>query len=167
MILSGKQILTLGIFEPQLAEKTVVRGRSAGPSLAGYDIRISLGGGPNMAFLRKGDFILATTIEKFRVPNNLVGVVHDKSTWARQGLAVQNTVIEPGWNGYLTLELTYQGNEVLEIRHGDPIAQVLFHVVSESTEGYDGKYQDQEQKPIPALFDGDERTVQNLDEDDS
>ena len=152
MILSGKQLLTLGIFEPQLTEKTVIRGRSAGPSLAGYDIRVSFGGEGNVRFLRKGDFLLATTVEKFRMPNNLLGVVHDKSTWARQGLAVQNTVIEPGWEGYLTLELTYQGDKTLEISDGDPIAQVLFHIVSESTAGYDGKYQDQIQEAIPAIL---------------
>ena len=34
-----------------------------------------------------------------------MGIVHDKSTWARRGLVVQNTVIEPGWHGYLTIEV--------------------------------------------------------------
>jgi dCTP deaminase len=39
-----------------------------------------------------------------------MGIVHDKSTWARRGLVVQNTVIEPGWHGYqTTIELTNHG----------------------------------------------------------
>ena len=39
-------------------------------------------------------FILASAIEEFDVPNNLLGIVHDKSSWARKGLSVFNTVIE-------------------------------------------------------------------------
>ena len=42
-----------------------------------------------------------SSIEFFNMPKYLVGIVHDKSSLARQGLSVFNTVIEPGWKGYL------------------------------------------------------------------
>src|ERR1700722_14130301 len=48
-------------------------------------------------------FCLASSMEKFTMPNDVAATVHDKSTWARLGLAVQTTFIDPGWNGYLTL----------------------------------------------------------------
>ena len=98
-------------------------GVSYGLGEAGYDIRIKQG----VALNPVSRFILASTVEYFNMPKNLVAVVHDKSTWARQGLSVFNTVIEPGWRGYLTLELVYHGSEELYIPQGAGIAQVLFH----------------------------------------
>lgn len=156
MILTGKQIRGMGIMAPHV-QRTVINGKSAGESACGYDIRIMIDHGEDCAewyrgrhVLSKGDFVLATTFEHFSMPNNVVGVVHDKSTWARRGLAVQNTVIEPGWKGFLTLELSYHGDEELIVENGDPIAQVLFHRVEGHVEPYSGKYQDQEQQPVEA-----------------
>jgi dCTP deaminase len=55
-----------------------------------------------------------------------------------------NTVIEPGWRGFLTLELSNNLNEDLEILTGDPIAQILFELLDRPTDQpYTGKYQDQ------------------------
>lgn len=98
-------------------------------------------------------FSLASTIEQFQMPHDIVGIVHDKSTWARRGLAVQNTVIEPGWRGFLTLELTFHGKGVLIIPAGSPIAQILFHRLDDTTDQpypEAGKYMDQERGPVPA-----------------
>jgi dCTP deaminase len=75
---------------------------------------------------------LASAIEEFDMPNNLIGIVHDKSTWARRGLSVFNTVIESGWKGFLTLELVYHGDEELIIPAGAGIAQVMFHQTMDS-----------------------------------
>ena len=66
-----------------------------------YDVRITCCD----ALIEPGQFLLAATVERFQMPNDLMGIVHDKSTWARRGLVVQNTVIEPGWHGYLTIEV--------------------------------------------------------------
>ena len=85
------------------------------------------------------------------MPPHLVGIVHDKSTWARHGLSVFNTVIEPGWKGFLTLELVYHGNEVLHIPAGAGIAQVLFHQVMNPAL-YTGKYQGQADQPIKPIM---------------
>lgn len=97
-----------------------------------------------------GRFTLASAIEKFTMPANLVGVVHDKSTWARKGLSVFNTVAEPQWNGYLTLELVFHGNEPVTITGGQGISQVLFDTLSEDGNYGDGKYQNQENEPVKA-----------------
>lgn len=97
-----------------------------------------------------GRFTLASAMEEFQMPDNLVGIVHDKSTWARRGLSVFNTVIEPGWNGFLTLELVYHGEGELVIPAGAGIAQVIFHENAVRTR-YTGKYQNQEDKPVAAI----------------
>lgn len=83
------------------------------------------------------------------MPCDLMGIVHDKSTWARRGLSVFNTVIEPGWHGFLTLELVYHGEGELIIPAGAGIAQVVFHMLEEPR-AYTGKYQNQPDKPVPA-----------------
>lgn len=109
-----------------------------------------------------GRFTLASSIESFNMPTNLLGIVHDKSTWIRQGMSVANTVIEPGWGPapdrpedgcFLTLELTFHGNEPLTIRAGSGIAQVIFHRIEEPT-SYSGKYQGQPDMPVPARMEG-------------
>jgi len=99
-----------------------------------------------------GHFVLASAMEKFQTPNHLVGTVKDKSTWARQGLSVFNTVIEPGFCGGLTLEIVYHGHNDLEILPGQGIAQVLYGTLAEEA-AYQGKYQNQGMNPTSARFD--------------
>ena len=128
--------------------KTVFQGLSFGLSPAGYDIRIK-----QDVCLFPGDFVLASAIEKFAMPRDVLGIVHDKSTLARRGLSVFNTVIEPGWEGFLTLELKNQGKEVILLYAGSGVAQVVFHRLDmETTIPYDGKYQDQADEPVPAIM---------------
>lgn len=99
-----------------------------------------------------GRMVLASTIEEFDMSASLVGVVHDKSTWARQGLSVFNTVIEPGWKGFLTLELVFHGNKEVVIPAGAGIAQVIFTSLVHDA-SYKGKYQHQANMPVPSIFD--------------
>lgn len=132
-------------------EKTIAYGLSYGLSACGYDIRIA-----ESLRLLPGTFTLGSSEERFVMLHNLCGVVHDKSTWARLGLAVQNTVIEPGWEGFLTLELTNHSKVPIDIVKGMPIAQVLFHILDEPTIlPYTGKYQDQEAGAQSARFEQD------------
>lgn len=129
-------------------ERSVVNGKSFGLSVAGYDVRIA-----EDIVLGPGQFALASTMERFQMPTQIIGFVHDKSTWARVGLAVQNTVIEPGWCGHLTLELTNHARDPIFIAAGDPIAQIVFHWLDEPAEKpYDGKYQNQEAGPQAARY---------------
>lgn len=120
-----------------------------GLSCAGYDIRIresiTLWAPHGSKIEAQRSFQLCSSIEYFEMPNNVMAVVHDKSSWARRGLSVFNTVIEPGWRGYLTLELKNFGLKDLYIRKGSPIAQVVFHKLDKECENpYSGKYQNQE-----------------------
>lgn len=101
--------------------------------------------------MTEGNFVLASAMEYFKVPTNLGGIVHDKSTWARKGLSVFNTVIEPGWSGWLTLELVYHGNTPLKIDAGTGIAQVIFHEVKHPAQ-YDGSYQNQCNEPVASFI---------------
>lgn len=165
MISNSKHLLVAAPIKNMLTTKVREHGVTHGLSEAGYDIRIH----QEIRFLvdddgrrtvtivdgllstaNPGTFTLASAIEEFQMPNHLVGIVHDKSTWARQGLSVFNTVIEPGWNGFLTLELVYHGNEDLIIPAGSGIAQVIFHDVSDPVQ-YTGRYQQQPNRPVPAI----------------
>lgn len=148
MILSGESIRSRGIVSP-CDPKTEHLGLTYGLGIAGYDVRCEFDkqGSADHIIITREEFRLVSTIELFTMPNNVVGVVHDKSTWARCGLVVQNTVIEPGWTGHLTLELSNHSTFPLHINRGVGIAQVVFHEVDHYTEGYDGKYQNQERGP--------------------
>jgi len=157
MILPAQTIRKLKPVTP-FCERTKHNGMTYGLGPAGYDVRIA-----EPTIIVSGAFVLASTVERFDMPSDVIGQVCDKSTWARRGLAVQNTIIEPGWRGYLTLELTFTGKESIEalkrreylyIEAGDPIAQVIFSRLEEPTESpYSGKYQDQQNGPQLALFD--------------
>ncbi len=157
MILSAQTIrrlclpLATGLVHP-FHERTVRDGMSFGLSSCGYDARID-----QDVVLAPGDFSLASTMERFDLPASLCMLVKDKSTWARRGLAVQNTIAEPGWRGFLTLELTNHGRETLVISRGMPIAQMVFHMLdAETCQPYRGKYQDQRSGAVPAMREGDE-----------
>ena len=146
MIINGKSLLRCNPLTPMLDSKQREHGVSYGLSEAGYDVRIK----QEVRLRPDNRFSLASTVERFTMPNHLVGVVHDKSTWARQGLSVFNTVIEPDWEGYLTLELVYHGNGELVIPAGVGIAQVLFYTLLEDASYGDGKYQNQPDCPVEA-----------------
>lgn len=146
MIVNGKALFRANPIIGMSDSKHKYNGASWGMSEAGYDIRLR----QDVYFGKQSRFQLASTMEEFDMPDNLVGIVHDKSTHARNGLSVFNTVIEPGWRGFLTLELVYHGNEDDFVIHaGTGIAQVLFHKIEEPAT-YNGKYQDQPDMPIKA-----------------
>lgn len=129
-------------------ERTVSAGMTFGLGPAGYDVRIK-----QRLTLMRGEFGLASTVERFSIPTDVLAKVADKSSWARRGLAVQNTIIEPGWTGWLTLELTNHGHGPIDIEAGSPIAQIIFHQLLEPTEiHYSGKYQNQADEPVAAIM---------------
>ena len=145
MILSAQSIRDRQPIEP-FHERTVCNGMTFGLGPAGYDVRIA----ENVELI-PGGYSLASTIERFIMPDDLISFVHDKSTWARRFVTVQNTVMEPGWRGFLTLEITNHSNESVTIKAGSPIAQIVFHMLDvATTQPYGGKYQDQEAGPQPA-----------------
>ena len=147
MIVNRQALYDADPVAPMLPSKFRAHGVSYGLTEAGYDIRIK----QDVWLFPFKRFALASTVEKFRMPADLVAIVHDKSTWARRGLSVFNTVIEPGWVGFLTLELVYHGWRPLHISAGAGIAQVLFHQIAKPVV-YSGKYQDQADRPVAAIL---------------
>lgn len=169
MIINGIALLDAAPIVDMVPGKLVgPGGTSFGLGEAGYDIRIKqrleFKKGTIIRYSREaatrenpygeehytGRFLLASAMDEFQMPDDLVGIVHDKSTWARRGLSVFNTVVEPGWEGFLTLELVYHGEGELIIPAGSGIAQVIFHRTSQPAH-YNGKYQGQADEPVKAI----------------
>lgn len=126
-------------------ERGVFEGVTFGLGPAGYDIRLA----EDME-IGVNEFQLAASMEQFFLPSDLLMRVVDKSSWARRGLLVQNTVAEPGWRGFLTLEITNHG-DLKRVRAGTAIAQVIFDCLDEPTDRpYNGRYQNQPFGPVEA-----------------
>jgi len=92
-------------------------------------------------------FALGKSLEKFDMPEDLFGVVVGKSTYARCGIIVNMTPIEPGWRGYLTIEISNTTPLPAKVYAHEGIAQVIFFRGERPEVNYadrDGKYQDQQ-----------------------
>jgi dCTP deaminase len=100
-------------------------------------------------------FVLAQTVEYFRIPRNVLTVCVGKSTYARCGLIVNVTPFEPEWEGYVTLEISNTTPLPARIYANEGIAQVLFfesdQVCEISYADRKGKYQKQEQIMLPRI----------------
>lgn len=151
MVLSAqtiRQAALMGMVLPFREHFHDALGNSGGLGPCGYDVTLE-----RELVIKPGDFVLAATNEMFVIPTDVMFVVHDKSTWIRQGLAVHNTVAEPGWRGFLTLEISHHGTKEIHVPAGCSIAQVVFHFLDKITaEPYHGKYQDQAPGPQPARW---------------
>ena len=92
-------------------------------------------------------FALARTLEYFRIPNDVLVVCVGKSTYARCGIIVNVTPLEPEWRGYLTLEISNTTPLPAKIYSNEGLAQLLFFQGDEVPEMTyamkKGKYQDQ------------------------
>lgn len=90
-----------------------------------------------------GDFVLATTMEYIRIPNNLTAFVEGRSSIGRLGLFVQNAGwVDPGFEGEITLELYNAGRYSVELTAGMCVAQLVFAKMGEDAlNPYNGKYQ--------------------------
>ena len=76
MILSGQSLWRIKPVSP-FCERTRYNGMTYGVGPAGYDVRID-----QTVRIPPGGFNLASTLEEFDMPDNVMGIVHDKSTWA-------------------------------------------------------------------------------------
>jgi dCTP deaminase len=137
------------------SERGVVNGRSYGLAACSYDCRIADG-----LLVPVGQSRLASTVERFALPPSVCGSVLDKSSWARVFLSAFNTHLDPGWEGYLTVELTNLGTEAVRLAPGDPIVQVKFEWLDEPTcQPYEGKYSNQGPEPTPVRFEEDYQSL--------
>ena len=95
--------------------------------------------------LLPGQFILATTMEYFRLPNNLTAFVEGRSSLGRLGLFIQNAGwVDPGFRGEITLELFNANRCAIELRSGRRVGQLVFAMMDDiALNPYNGKYQGQ------------------------
>ncbi|NDJ75321.1 MAG: dCTP deaminase [Chloroflexi bacterium] len=100
-------------------------------------------------------FVLAKTVEHFRIPRSVLTVCLGKSSYARCGLIVNVTPFEPEWTGYVTLEISNTTPLPAKIYSNEGIAQVLFFEADEPCEvsyaDKKGKYQDQQTIELPKI----------------
>ncbi|HEY8484399.1 MAG TPA: dCTP deaminase [Longimicrobiales bacterium] len=163
-------------FEPRQVREGVV---SYGLSSFGYDIRVAdefkvftnvygaivdpKNFDPRSFVDIRGDccivppnsFALARTLERFRIPEDVLAICVGKSTYARCGIVVNVTPLEPGWCGYLTLEISNTTPLPAKIYAGEGIAQLIFLQGDEVPEvtyaQRQGKYQNQVGVTLPRL----------------
>ncbi|MFN0111400.1 MAG: dCTP deaminase [Blastocatellia bacterium] len=92
-------------------------------------------------------YALGATVETFNMPGNVIGICLGKSTYARSGLIVNTTPLEPGWRGRLVLEFSNSADLPIRIYANEGIAQVTFFESDEHCEvtyaDRAGKYQNQ------------------------
>jgi len=100
-------------------------------------------------------FALARTVERFKVPRDVIVVCLGKSTYARCGIIVNVTPLEPEWEGIVTLEVSNTTPLPARIYAGEGIAQMLFFQSDEPCEvsyaDKKGKYQSQQGLTLPRL----------------
>lgn len=97
--------------------------------------------------LPAGAYALGLSVESFNMPGNVLALCVGKSTYARSGLIVNTTPIEPGWRGRLVLEFRNATNLPMRVYANEGIAQAIFFEAHEhcatSYADRNGKYQDQ------------------------
>jgi dCTP deaminase len=99
-----------------------------------------------------GRTALASSIEEFEIPSDLWCEFRNKSSHARRFLDASITTDgEPGWTGFLTIELVFNGMADYILEPGTPILKAVFHQLMEPRE-YTGKYSHQPDRPIEAIM---------------
>lgn len=98
-------------------------------------------------------FALARTIEYFKIPRDVLTICLGKSTYARCGIIVNVTPLEPEWEGHVTLEFSNTTNLPARIYAGEGVAQMLFfqsdEICQTSYKDRGGKYQGQTGVTLP------------------
>lgn len=93
-------------------------------------------------------FILGVAVEKLNMPDFLVARCYGKSSYARVGIIPHVTPVEPGWSGYLTLEISNLTHKTNKLYINEGIVQLVFEYLNETTESPygSGRYQDQDEE---------------------
>jgi dCTP deaminase len=109
----------------------------------------------DVCIIPPNSFALASTIEYFRIPRDILTVCLGKSTYARCGIIVNVTPFEPEWEGHVTIEISNTTPLPAKIYANEGIAQVLFFQSDEpcarSYKDKKGKYQAQRGVTLPRL----------------
>lgn len=108
----------------------------------------------DVCIIPPNSFALACTVEYFRIPRDVLVICLGKSTYARCGIIVNVTPLEPEWEGHVTLEFSNTTNLPAKIYANEGVAQMLFfqsdEVCNVSYKDRGGKYQGQTGVTLPA-----------------
>jgi dCTP deaminase len=135
------------VFTPNIYNSVVDPKRIDERALVEYDVDDHILIPPN-------SYVLGRSIEYFRMPENTLGLVLGKSTYARSGIIVNVTPLEPGWEGHVTIEIGNGTPLPAKVYAEEGIAQVVFLRGETPEVSYDereGKYQRQEGITLPRL----------------
>lgn len=104
---------------------------------AGYDLRcgeeISVGSFQNR---------LCNTLEWLSLPHNIAGILHLRSSFSREGLIASLALVDPNFNGQLTVSLFNLTKHTIDLSKGEPFLQISFMKLSKAaSKGYHGRYQ--------------------------
>ena len=107
----------------------------------------------DVCIIPPNSFALASTVEYFRIPRSVLTVCLGKSTYARCGIIVNVTPLEPEWEGHVTLEFSNTTPLPAKIYANEGVAQMIFFESDEPCEtsyrDRDGKYQGQTGVTLP------------------
>jgi len=121
----------------------------------GSEARSPNGKGKNSVIIPPNSFALCETVEFIEVPRDVLVICVGKSTYARCGIIVNVTPLEPEWRGRVTLEISNTTPLPARIYANEGIAQLVFlkadRVCSTSYADKAGKYQDQEGLTLPRV----------------
>ncbi|MGC8976728.1 MAG: dCTP deaminase [Candidatus Ratteibacteria bacterium] len=159
-----KKMAEKGMIEPFFPEK-IKNGISFGLSSYGYDFSLSdefmIFKGKiaspkkinendfeefkgNICKIPPNSFVLGRSIEYFRIPRDVIGICFGKSTYARSGIIINVTPLEPEWEGYITIQIANLTSVFAEVYSGEGIGQVIFlssdTVCEKSYKDLSGKY---------------------------
>lgn len=107
----------------------------------------------DVCIIPPNSFALARTVEYFKIPRDVLTICLGKSTYARCGIIVNVTPLEPEWEGHVTLEFSNTTPLPAKIYANEGVAQMLFlqgdEVCETSYKDRDGKYQGQTGVVVP------------------
>ncbi len=107
----------------------------------------------DVCIIPPNSFVLARSIEYFTIPRDVLVICVGKSTYARCGIIVNVTPLEPGWHGHVTLEFSNTTPLPAKIYANEGVAQMLFLGADEMCEmsyaDREGKYQGQTGVTLP------------------
>ena len=174
-----KEMARVGMIEPFIESQVRQGVVSFGLSSYGYDIRVAdkfkiftninntvidpkafdprsfVDVRTDVCIVPPNSFVLARTVEYFRIPRDVLTLCLGKSTYARCGIIVNVTPFEPEWEGTATLEISNTTPLPAKIYANEGIAQVLFFQSDECCEtsyaDKKGKYQAQREVTLPRI----------------
>ena len=174
-----KMALEKEMIKPFVAEQKRSKNISYGLSSFGYDARVSnefkiftdvdsaivdpknfkqnsfVSRKVNECIIPPNSFALASTVEYFKIPNDILVICLGKSTYARCGIIVNVTPLEPGWEGHVTLEFSNSTPLPAKIYANEGAAQFIFLKGSEEPETTyaqrNGKYMKQTGVTLPKV----------------